>query len=94
MLLSLAVVAEVVLLFALLSYKHRGRQMRLCDIAVVVEVLWVVAFAVFYLWWNDDGFLRLKASVFFPLGAIILTILARRGIKKDDDLVKSADRIR
>ncbi len=94
LLLTLAVVAEVVLVFALFSYKNRSRQMRLCDIALVVETLWVVAFAGFYLWANDDGYLRLTFTAFLPLGAIIFTILARRGIKKDDDLVKSADRIR
>ncbi len=94
LLVGLAVVAEVVLVFALLSYKDRRRQMQLCDVAIVVETLWVVAFVVMYIWANADGFLRLRLTTFLPLVAIVLTLLARRGIKKDDDLVKSADRIR
>jgi hypothetical protein len=33
-------------------------------------------------------------AMFFPIAAIILTMLARRAVKKDEALVRSADRIR
>ena len=33
-------------------------------------------------------------GMFLPIGSIILLVLANKAIKKDEDLVKSADRIR
>lgn len=33
-------------------------------------------------------------GVFLPLGSIVLLVLANRAIQKDEDLVKSVDRIR
>jgi hypothetical protein len=33
-------------------------------------------------------------AMFFPIGGILFTILAMRGVKKDEALVRSADRIR
>ena len=35
-----------------------------------------------------------KASIYFAVAALPLLFLANRGIKKDEDLVKSLDRIR
>ena len=45
---------------------------------------------------GEGGFgpVALSVTAAFPLVAAILTLLARRGIVKDDKLVRSLDRIR
>ncbi len=42
----------------------------------------------------DNLQFNLCFPMIFPIVNIILLVLAHRGIKKDDDLVKSADRLR
>ncbi len=90
----ITVFAELILIFALLGFKNRRRQMMLCSAATIFELLWVIAFCVLCLYLREDTVLHIKVASFFPLAAIILTLMARRMIKKDDDLVRSADRIR
>ena len=88
------VLAEIVSVFAIMGYKNRRRQMKLCLLAIFLEILWVVGYAG-QLLSVDNGFTpRVCVAASFPLIAIILTFMARRAIKKDDDLVRSAERFR
>ncbi len=90
----ITILAELALAAAFLSFKNRRRQMALCSTAVVIEILWVVAYAVLCYYLREDTILHVKIAACFPLIAVILTLLARRGIRKDDELVRSVDRIR
>jgi hypothetical protein len=86
--------AGVLLLVVVFLYKNRPLQMKLSLVAVVV-VLIGLGYGVF-LWLND---LAAKVAtpdfgVVLPVLAIILALLGRRYVQKDEKLVRSADRLR
>ncbi len=91
---ALAVLSEIALLFALFSFKNRRRQMRLCTTAACLQILWIAAYIALAVTLRGDSIFRIKPAAFFPLAAVALTLLARKMIKKDDELVKSVDRLR
>ena len=90
------VVTGALSLLAIFQYRHRARQMRLCLACVVLCVLWYA----YYLFGAlvslpvGGATFHVRFAACLPLVAIILFVLAHRGIKADDRLVKSMDRIR
>ncbi|MBC7411092.1 MAG: DUF4293 domain-containing protein [Bacteroidia bacterium] len=85
-------------LFALFSFKNRKTQQLVCNIGTVLSL-----FATLYLASTNNmlmeknginAFIISNYRLFTPLLCMMLFILAQRAIKKDDDLVKSADRLR
>ncbi len=86
-------------LVALFLYKNRSVQMRLARINIVL-IGTIIAQSVLI---SEDIYKQIAALGYekgyfigfvLPVIAIILTALALRGVKKDEDLVKSMDRIR
>ncbi len=90
LLLVLSIIGMVALVIALFGYHNRRRQMRLCAVAAVVIVAWILAYVTLLLTHR----LALHIVALAPVVALALTLLARRAIKKDDELVRAADRIR
>jgi 4-amino-4-deoxy-L-arabinose transferase-like glycosyltransferase len=98
-----SIVASVVVivamaLFSLFSFKNRKTQQLLCNTGTVLSL-----FATLYLASTNNKlmeensmstFMVSNFRLFTPLICMMLFILAQRAIKKDDDLVKSADRLR
>lgn len=76
-------------------YKRRRMQMGLCVAGIILILAWygyyvfsaVCDFA-------SQGTFHVKFAVCLPFVAIIFLILARRGVKADEELIKSMDRIR
>ena len=85
----LAVVIGLGLLVALASiftFKNRKLQIKLCTLSMINQAA-ILALAMFlYL----DG----TAGIYIPVIGMILSFLATKAIKKDEDLVKSVDRLR
>lgn len=76
-------------------YKKRPVQIKLCWINILLSVLWYAyyAFALFVETKNiGEGQISFAACL--PLVNIILQVLAMKGIKADENLIKSMDRIR
>lgn len=79
-------------------YKTRKKQMGLCKIMLLLSLAWVGFFL------SGVNTLRALSGAgyqfkLYPFTAIVVLVplfivLALRGIKKDDDLVRSADRLR
>lgn len=91
-LLSLAGITSVVAIF---TFKNRKSQMRLCSLSMLFLALWYVWLALSILnAGNSQTNISLAFGACLPLVAFILVWLARRGVKADDDLVRSMDRIR
>lgn len=87
------IVWQVVCFF---SYKNRVRQIKLSSMVILLLLILVATIAV-YAWAytdNAQGKLTLGYGVPFPLLSVIFTWLARKNVKKDEDLVRAADRIR
>lgn len=92
----LSVVALGFILAALFGYKNRIAQMRRCIYAILAILAFYICFGV-EVWSIDNAtatFPDLALMAECPLIAIILIFLAGRAIKRDEDLVRSMDRIR
>ena len=105
---TLMIVNVIIILFTwyiVMSYKNRRLQMRLASFNVLMLSAFIVL--MFFDFDNANKFISeannnntkelsttYGIGMALPVLSIILNIFAIRGIKKDDDLMKSADRIR
>lgn len=90
--LSLATLLELVAIFL---YKNRRRQANLCVLNLLVLFAWLLLFAYYrYFVLNEKGEFELSLASLLPFVAAVFTYLAHRGIRSDERLVRSADRIR
>ena len=88
--------AAFLIFVSIFYYKNRKLQMTLCKVNMFLLFL-LFASIVFYIYQLKIYFeadVRLKIALIIPLIAIVLVGLAHRNIKKDENLVKSYDRIR
>lgn len=90
------VVTGALTLLTVFQYRHRARQMRLCVACIALCVLWYAyyLFSALVSLPTGGATFHVRFAACLPLVAIILLALAHRGIKADDRLVKSMDRIR
>ncbi len=98
LLLGLTAVGGGVALLNIFLFKNRGLQLRLGFLTITCSIL--LALAAMYLFYQESGMMA-EASVpedelgiFAPVSALIFGILANFFIKKDEKLVRSADRLR
>lgn len=78
-------------------YKNRSRQIYLSRLTLLLNVVLIVVFFLL-----SDSFAEVSGSSTFnygvacylPIFSIVMLFLAIRGVKKDEALVRSADRIR
>lgn len=91
-----AFVVIVASVFTTFQYKNRPFQIKLGKLNILINVMLVVS-VLFYL----DSIRNLVQSgfsfgvgVIFPLLSMLLILMANRAIKKDEELVRSADRLR
>lgn len=82
-------------ILAVFSFRNRLLQIKLCGI--ITFLLMVIAGSV--LWQfvqtaKSFSHYSLKIAFFFPVVSIMLSWLARKFIRRDEELVRSADRIR
>ncbi|MFV0483875.1 MAG: DUF4293 domain-containing protein [Bacteroidales bacterium] len=93
-LMILLIIIQVVELLALFSFKKRVAQIRLLLFNVV---LLLGSYALIYIntyFIYSDSIIAPKMYIAFPLIAAIFNIMAASKVKKDINLLKSADRIR
>lgn len=90
-------VSVVLSVYTITSYANRRNQMRLCTLILILLVGWHLLATVFFLVLPDadkqESF-GLHWFAVLPLVSILLTYLAKRAIRADEELVRSADRIR
>ena len=93
-------VSSIVLLAVIIFlYKNRTKQIFLCRVSTFLIAGLIVA--IFYFAENVKknsevaGFLmEMQPALVAPIAALLLVILANRAIRKDEELVRSADRLR
>ena len=86
----------IVSLVAIFLYKKRKPQRRLGKVNLMI-VFTVIVITIFYFFKIKeflDGSVQYGFSAIFPVLVFVMLLLANKAIKKDDDLVKAADRIR
>lgn len=80
---------------AIMLYKKRKTQIRLCNWSIILCLAWYAYYAFMILGtFQQLGTWNASFAVCLPLIAVILYALAIRGIRKDEELIRSADRIR
>lgn len=99
MIVPLAVTAALIALISAVSiflYKNRRQQMKLAIILIILSSVLTAALVIygFILTSQNGGRIRLNLSIILPFPMIITSLLAYRGIKKDEELVRSYDRLR
>ncbi|HNW52077.1 MAG TPA: DUF4293 domain-containing protein [Prolixibacteraceae bacterium] len=94
---AVAAIILVVQALAIFAYKSRKRQMKLVLANVALMLVFVVV-----AWFTlkssakalGEGISSFNMPAVFPIVSMILNYMAYRYIRKDDELVKSVDRIR
>lgn len=80
--------------FAVFSFKNRPQQVKIIFFTILM-MLGLLGLLVFFTYFSFSGAqISYKTGVALPLVAIILDYMAIRGIKKDEALIRSIDRIR
>ncbi|MBR1652053.1 MAG: DUF4293 domain-containing protein [Alloprevotella sp.] len=97
--LALALLAVLLMLLSVLNifgYKNRKRQVRVCNWSVALAVAWYAAYVgICAMFTQQTGTAFTPAlCAALPFLTLVFTLLARRSIKKDEELVRAADRIR
>ena len=83
--------------WVLFSYSDRKKQLALIRFAFI---LYAVSFVMLYMYISGvgkalpNGEMSIGVSFFLPVAALVLTWLAAKNIRKDEELVRSVDRIR
>ena len=76
-------------------YNKRKLQMKICVVNIVLCLVWYAYYAFMALsMFKGIGSFSMSFAVCLPLVAMILLILARTGIKADEELIRSMSRIR
>ena len=82
-------------LVALFSFKNRKFQFVLGRLNILINFI-LLGFFVYQLLMppGESRISEKGVGIFIPILSIVLSVLANRAIKKDEDLVKSVDRLR
>ena len=83
---TLAILSSVISFITIFDYNNRQRQFVLCRINIIVNFSILLSF--YFL--ND----LLTTENIINIACIILLVMANKAIKKDEDLIRSIDRIR
>ena len=89
--------AEACAIMSLFLYRQRKKQMRVCTISAVCCLMWYACLGEVWMRFTDEELFEFQPSWsvdLLPLFMVLFLVLAYRGVKHDDELVRSADRIR
>lgn len=104
-LMVLTVLMTILPIFTIFKYKKRELQVRLCHLAMLLNIIFIGLVFVYYdndiqkvITAVENDSYTLDVAYFIgmalPLVNLVLEILAIKGIKKDIELLKSVDRLR
>jgi hypothetical protein len=87
--------STVLSLFSLLTFKKRQQQFVMNRLNIILNLILLGLFVYRTLTVSGGTTVSEKGiGMFLPIVAIFLLVLANKAIKKDEDLVKSVDRLR
>lgn len=95
-LLSVSALITIISFIALLFFKRRVLQLKMIKILIALEFCLMAAagYLVYILLQNAGLKLSPVISSFIPILTLVFSFLAYSGIKKDEELVRSSDRLR
>ena len=87
--------AVAVLAFvAILQFKNRKRQQQLCNTSIICTLCWIGFFCYNHFFVEGQEVSALPFAAVLPVVTIVCLFMAKAGIKHDEDLIRSMDRIR
>lgn len=92
----LSLLVPIIALVTIFLFKNRKLQSLLTVIITILEIL-IILFAGYFILnivQNQSVIFKSGIKMLFPFICLLLTIMAYKGIQKDDKLVKSYDRLR
>jgi len=95
-LLILVPLAVVIMLFTIFQYSNRKRQLAIGSVLYLL-LAGIITYFMFFTEWNRPDEMQTMSwgiGYFGPIAALPFVFLANRAIKKDENLVKSLDRLR
>lgn len=83
-------------IYTIFIYSKRKLQIKLCTWNIAIIVLWYVVGAIVVFTTGKELEADFKAgfSAILPIISLILVVMARKGVKADEALIRAADRIR
>ncbi len=91
----LFILSAILSIASLFSFKKRQNQFVINRLNMILNLILLGLFVYRTLNLSGEASVSEKGiGIFLPVVAIFLLVLANRAIKKDDDLVKSVDRLR
>lgn len=87
----LTIVGAIFSLLGLFMFKNRKFQMKLIRLTVLIQMIIGIRILILF---NQFEIVLNNSFLFLMSFTLLALIMAYRGIKKDDDLVRSVDRIR
>lgn len=93
--LSLFLISALLSLISIFSYKKRKTQFMLGRLNIILNFILLGLFVVQSLNLSGEADVSEKGiGILLPILSIVFLVLANKAIKKDEDLVKSVDRLR
>lgn len=89
----ISVATAIISFVTIFMYKNRRQQMRNCRIGQLLLLLWGIVCAWIAIKENKDS-VSAQFALCLPVVSLLLLQMAYKGIKHDEDLVRSADRLR
>ena len=79
---------------AIPMYSNRKKQIMVCWLSILLTFMWIAYFIYDSYFVTGDSMMRYPLYAMLPVVCIILIFLAIKGIKHDEELIRSTDRIR
>lgn len=94
--LALLVLIVLLPLIAIFLYKNRKLQIKFCNYSMLLNVLFLFDMGYYSYQLQEElgAKIGFEIGVIFPVLAIVILLLAKRNIRKDEELIRSVDRIR
>lgn len=91
-----AIISIVMAFVCIFAYKNRVKQISLSNLLLTSLLLMALAFVAHGYYLGDELAVRFLPSwgFAFPVLAYVFAFLGRRAVRKDEELVRAADRIR
>lgn len=86
---------SALIVWSILTYKKRQQQFVVNRVVIILNLILLGLFVYRFLNVSGEAEVSEKGiGMFLPIVSIVMLVLANKAIKKDEDLVKSVDRLR
>lgn len=92
--LIMTVLSTLISLFSIFRYRNRRQQVVAGRINIILNFVMFGFFIFMFYTLQESASVSFHAGSFMPIISVVLISLANRAIMKDEDLVRSADRLR